>query len=208
MKHAYLIGLLLLTGCSTTTTVSDSVSDGYYGVKDAVRDTASGTKSAVKNTALAVKAGAVEAYDHTSNLLGAAKDGMYHNTDRLADWMRPPAPPAPPLPIAASYCYKALQDVLCYRQPMPGWEHRLLAYQGTNAAPPSAAKIIPLPQQQASAAEPVEKKLAGSTPVFDKIPSADDGKALDPNAVIDPNSPTMVDPTHEQLPNPANSPQM
>lgn len=41
----------------------------------------------------------------------------------------------PPKVVPSTYCYRAQGDALCYGQPVPGWEHRLIGYQGTDAAP-------------------------------------------------------------------------
>lgn len=39
--------------------------------------------------------------------------------------------PATPLPTSqARYCYKSLQDIICYHKPIPGQEDRLVAWQG------------------------------------------------------------------------------
>lgn len=42
-------------------------------------------------------------------------------------------------PIPPSYCYRVLQDIVCYSEPLPGAESRLVAAQGTqNSIAPSA----------------------------------------------------------------------
>lgn len=48
-------------------------------------------------------------------------------------------PPAPPeiKAIPPSYCYRVMQDILCYRDPRPGAEGRLVAYQGEVGAEPA-----------------------------------------------------------------------
>lgn len=34
-------------------------------------------------------------------------------------------------PVAERYCYRLMQDITCYAQPVPGAETRLVAYQGS-----------------------------------------------------------------------------
>lgn len=51
--------------------------------------------------------------------------------DALVSFFGPdPVTQMPPPPaVESAYCYKTSADVLCYRQPLPGQESRLVAYQ-------------------------------------------------------------------------------
>jgi len=157
----------------------------------------------VKDTAVAVKDGTVEAAGHAGNLANAAKEGTYGLTDHVADWMRPEAKPMP-RPITARYCYSALQDILCYRQPMPGWEHRLVAYQPGTADPPLPAMMQPLPTHEVDVNMLPKNRAANAQPVFATPPSEISAaeKAADPQPAA------SVDATHEQLPDPVMAPQL
>jgi hypothetical protein len=130
------------------------------------------------------------------------RDGVKRTNRRLRDWWLTPLPPEPePLPVQASYCYRVLQDVLCYRDPMPGWEHRLVAYQGTGALPPAPAITRPLPRLAERPAPSAAERLAGSMPVFVNLPPEEKKEAAAPEAL-------SADPAHENLPNPMLSPQL
>jgi len=177
---------IALAGCTTVDETADSVS---------------------KETVAIVKAGTVEAADHAGNLGGAVKDGFYQTTDHIADWIRPSAPKTPQ-PIAASYCYHVYQDILCYRRPMPGWEHRLAGYQPLTADPPSPAMMQPLPQRALDASRLPANRVAGSKPVFTALPAqaAEVEKPAEEPAT--PAAAAASEATHEQLPDPALAPQL
>jgi len=159
-------GSFLLSGCVVTrdtySSVKENINDGY----PAAKDTLSQTKS------------------HLGNLADAAREDTYASIDHIAGWMRPKKV-KPNLPVEASYCYSAYQDILCYRSPMPGWEYRLVSYQGTDAAPPPAAMMQPMPKQQADAGMAPEKRVASTKPVFEKIPPPPESKIVDPEKMID-----------------------
>lgn len=215
-----ILSLLALSACSSGHDAGDTASAAAEAVGDEL----------------------AEAGAHFSNFGDGAKQGFYGGLDRMADWMRPVPKPGPPQPIAASYCYTVLQDIMCYRKPMPGWEHRLVAYQGTNAPAPPPALMEPLPKRQdeivlakveekpadkkpeetkdSEKKEPEKKEAPKKTdvkkdegakraeaakPVFDEIPNAAEHEApKDENSA----TPTIVDPTHEQLPDPSLAPQL
>ena len=131
------------------------------------------------------------------------KDSIYETTYQVQEWaFTPPAKKGEPLPVANRYCYHAQTDVLCYRQPMPGWEGRLVAYQGTDAQPPPppVMQLLPKPAKDMSMAP--ENRIATSKPVFKEAPVAEEPVAKDPTAPELPNS------LNEQLPNPSQSPQL
>jgi|GEM_PF-1901742 len=133
----------------------------------------------------------------------SVRDNAKRTGEKLRSWWITPPPAKPgPRAIASSYCYKTLQDVLCYGQPMPGWEHRLIAYQGTTAAPPAQALMQPLPKRIVNPDVLPENRVANARPVFTSLPPAP--KEEEKNT----NEPAVLDPTREQLPNPTFSPQL
>jgi hypothetical protein len=127
------------------------------------------------------------------------RDNVQKAVGKARKWLltRPEAPQ--PVAVPASYCYKVLQDVLCYRQPMPGWEHRLVAYQGTYAAAPPVALTRPLPSVGANTTAVATK----SQPVFVEMPVE---PAKDPQKDVA--DAVSMDAAHETLPDPASSPQL
>jgi hypothetical protein len=139
------------------------------------------------------------------------RKNLWRGTRELRDWLLTPPPPEVPTPVRTSYCYSAFQDVLCYRQPVPGWEHRLVAYQGTNAAPPPVAVTQELKSHASSDQMLPQNRVANAKPVFVTIPpevkgteSAKADAAATPPAAAE----AVVDPAHETLPNPALAPQL
>lgn len=130
-----------------------------------------------------------------------ARDGIKQTAHRLREWWLTPLPEEHLHAVPPSYCYKALQDVMCYRQPMPGWEHRLVGYQGTNAEPPPAVVTKLLPQRQADSMKQAENRIANTKPVFVTLPP--DDKKQEQTA-----DPVAVDSSHENLPDPTLAPQL
>lgn len=61
---------------------------------------------------------------------------IYETKERIRDLVtyRPKSKALKPVP--PSYCYRVMQDILCYRDPQPGAESRLVAYQGTEEVAP------------------------------------------------------------------------
>lgn len=130
------------------------------------------------------------------------KDNVYHTSDRIQQWaMTPPVDERAPKAIPASYCYTVLQDVVCYRQPMPGWENRLVAYQGTAAQPPQPAIMQPMPIKQTDLSSLPANRAVNAKPVFVSIPA--DIKETDK----DKESQEVIT-THEQVIDPALAPQL
>lgn len=122
---------------------------------------------------------------------------------QMREWWLTPLPPEPELTaVPPSYCYKVLQDVLCYRQVMPGWEQRLVGYQGTHAETPPAVVTKMLPLRTVDGAKQAELRAVNSKPVFVSIPPEE--KKED----VMPQDPTNIDAAHENLPDPALAPQL
>src|SRR5690606_1557085 len=72
--------------------------------------------------------------------------------------------------VPTSYCYTVMQDIVCYRQPMPCWEGRLVGYQGTGDAPPPIVSTMPLPKLAQNAANLPENRLMTTKPAFKQLP--------------------------------------
>ena len=137
------------------------------------------------------------------SLATSLKDNVYETTYRVKDWaMTPPPKRGEPLQVADSYCYRALQDILCYSQPMNGWENRLVAYQGTNAKPPAPPRMQLLAKSKDDDSSLPVNRVAGSKPVFTTLPALP--KEGEKNA--DPLQPT--DSSHEILPDPSLAPEL
>ena len=123
---------------------------------------------AAENTAGAVAANNL----HTANKYATlAKDNLYKTSYQIQKWVAtPPEAPKPPRAIEQTYCYKSFHDILCYRAPLPGAEHRLIAYQGTGAEPPPQAVTELLPTQTMDANQLPQNRVANARPVFIGLP--------------------------------------
>lgn len=150
---------------------------------------------------------ACAAKDTAQYLLDTGKDNIKLTYQQSKKWLETPVNgQGAPQPVASSYCYHTLQDIVCYRQPMPGWEARLVAYQGTNAAPPAPAVMQLMPKPVKDARLKPENRIANTKPVFDKIPEAPKDDAITIDGAISPVP--VMNPALEQLPDPALSPQL
>jgi hypothetical protein len=109
----------------------------------------------------------------------------------------------------SSYCYRTNADVLCYSQPMPGWERRLIGYQGTHAAPPAPVAMQLLPTNAVNESNLPENRIANAKPVFKEIPAE---VKEEPKSVIDPQNPDAAaaasENVHEPIADPMLSPQL
>ena len=130
------------------------------------------------------------------------RDNVKKTGAKIQEWWFTPLPSTEPLPVASSYCYKAQTDILCYRQPMPGWEHRLVAYQGTGAAPPPPATMQLMPQKANDNSKLAENRLANVKPIFVELPPEPK------QAPKDASQPTTDDHSQEVLPDPTLTPQL
>ncbi len=138
-----------------------------------------------------------------TDVASTARDNIAKTGERMRKWLIEPRPaPKPDNSIASAYCYHAQTDVLCYRQPMVGWENRLVAYQGTNAVSPDPAQTKPLPKRELVVEVSPEHKVANAKPVFTELPVPP--KPEEKNSDQAP----VLDASHEQLPNPSMSPQL
>ena len=134
---------------------------------------------------------------------GDLRDNVKQTNEHIRDWLITPLPSKEKQPMPARYCYKVLQDILCYRAPMQGWENKLVGYQGKDAAPPPAAtmQLLPLRDNNVANTKPLNNAPV-SKPVFVGIPSAiKEVKNTEVNAA-------SIDSAHETLPDSPLSPQL
>jgi hypothetical protein len=130
------------------------------------------------------------------------RDGVKRTAERTREWWLTPLPPKPPKhPVPPSYCYRVLQDVLCYRSPMPGWEYKLVGWQGTGAEAPAYAVTRPLPQPSSDTSNLPTNRVANAAPVFVAMPP-DDKQDKKGEELL------TIDSTNQPLPDPNASPQL
>lgn len=142
---------------------------------------------------------------HTTRVAGNVRDQVKKTAMKLREWWLTPLPNPPTPPVPPSYCYRVLQDVTCYREPVPALGTTLVGWQGDGAPPPPAVQTEPLPSigsivKKENSMSP-NSRLASAKPVFVTEPKkvkADDTPILD-------NTP---EPGSEPLPDPALSPQL
>ena len=130
------------------------------------------------------------------------KTNVYETSYKIKDWaMTPPASNKDPKEVANAYCYQVLQDILCYRQPMPGWENKLVGYQGTHATTPPPAQMQLMAKSKEDPAIMPANKVASAKPVFTTLP--DVPKPVEKNTDAAP-----IDASHEALPDPSKAPEL
>lgn len=135
------------------------------------------------------------------------RDGFHRSVDRFERWwFTPPPEENGKRAIPASYCYNSFQDVLCYRQPMPGWEHRLVGYQGTAAVPPPPAVMEPLPVRAQEKPSTSAGRIANAQPVFTEMPVME--KEAESTQTQEEGDSAAPDVSHQTLPDPALAPQL
>lgn len=133
------------------------------------------------------------------------RDGVRATTRRAKEWWfyDPEAEKQTGgTPVPPSYCYTVMQDIVCYPGPIPGWEHRLVGYQGTLAKAPPVVATKPLPKLAAEGDIPADTRLKSAAPVFKEIPE-EVKKEREDSA-----QPPAGDTAQETLPDPLMSPQL
>ncbi|MGE3714272.1 MAG: hypothetical protein AB7F82_07065 [Alphaproteobacteria bacterium] len=101
------------------------------------------------------------------------RDNVRHNSRKLKEWwFYDPAKERVKNEhaIAPSYCYAVMQDIVCYPAPMPGWEARLVGYQGSAPIAVAVVKTEPVPHLPKTDRITPEDRLKKADPVFDAIP--------------------------------------
>ena len=133
------------------------------------------------------------------------KQNMETTEEHWDKWSTP-TPKKGKQPVPVSYCYRSLQDILCYRQPMPGWEARLVGYQGTGAMPPEYAQTQPLARRISTTSMlPANRAQSAKPLVVGEVPKP---KSDEEQTMTDDPAALAADPIHESLPDPVSSQQM
>jgi hypothetical protein len=136
------------------------------------------------------------------------RDNVRYSSRKMKEWwFYDPNKPEQKQMVGLSYCYRALQDVLCYRQPVPGWEYRLVGYQGTGATPPPPSITQPLPKIAMQADNPAASRVASSQPVFKAMPQDAPEEKKDV-AEGEEGAEVQTPSAQELLPDPALAPQL
>lgn len=113
---------------------------------------------------------------NTSRVADNVRDGIKRTNNKIRDWWITPLPTAKKHAVPTRYCYRVLQDILCYRDQRVGWENKLVGYQGDNAEPPTppTMKVMALRPDNPDAHPAVRAEKA--KPVFASIPQDDKDK--------------------------------
>jgi hypothetical protein len=141
---------------------------------------------------------------HSMRIANNVRDQVKTTSMKLREWWLTPPENEIPRPVPPSYCYRVMQDILCYRDPMPGQTHMLVGYQGDDVAPPPLAQTKALPAsrvQKQAASTTGAARVANAKPVFVSIPT---------QAKEDTDGTLSATPQvgSEPLPDPALSPQL
>lgn len=113
---------------------------------------------------------------NASRVADNVRDSIKRTNNRIREWWITPLPVAKKHPMPTRYCYRVLQDIVCYREQREGWESKLVGYQGENAEPPRPAtmKVMALRPENPDANPAV--RAAKAKPVFASIPENDKDK--------------------------------
>lgn len=181
MRHIVIAGILLLSACASETHPGPMTQEEYF----------EGAKVAEEKVA-AVGQGFADTF----------RDNFHKTGRQIKQWWFTRPEKQDKQSVPPSYCYHVHQDVLCYRQPMPGSEHRLIGYQGTYAAPPPPSVMRLLPTGGADKSQLPANRVATSKPVFGEIPSDLQEERKEHQEEAEPEA------AHEILPDPALAPQL
>ena len=139
---------------------------------------------------------------HAMRIANNVRDQTKRTSMKVREWALTPLPEEIPRQLKDSYCYRILQDIVCYRQPVVGWTHKLVGYQGSTAFEPPVAQTQPVPELKAEkeiAAAMPAARLQSAKPVFVTVP---------PKIKENTQEALVPDVNSEPLPNPALSPQL
>ena len=203
MRVIYIIPFLMLTGCGfAPTDIAIGAGATYALFGDEIEEIETEELKDPKTYRDAVPP---QAKSSAKRVATNVRDNVRHNSKKLKEWwFYDPDKGKHKQAIATSYCYSVLQDIVCYRQPMPGWEHKLVGYQGTGALPPPTATTEPLPTLAQNAAKLPENRLTTTKPVFKEMPAELEKEKKDTGDLTMP----VTDSAQEILPDPNNSPQL
>lgn len=136
-----------------------------------------------------------------------ARENLYKTSYKVQEWAMTKPKPHVPSDIGQRYCYKSFHDILCYRAPLPGAEHRLVSYQGTHAEPPPQPVMTLLPTRDYDPSQQPASRVANARPVFVGLPPG-----VSPNDTPQEPEPIPADipieEIPEELPNPVLVPQL
>jgi hypothetical protein len=142
---------------------------------------------------------------HSVRVASNVRDSVKRTSMKLREWWLTPLPEERPRAVPASYCYKVLQDIVCYRDPVPGNTHNLVGWQGDGAKEPPVAQTLVMPMERVEAqnmANKGEERIKSAKPVFAAIPEREkkenEGQAVDATPTVG----------SEPLPDPTLSPQL
>ncbi len=183
--HRVLIVFSLLLLCSCTHFEQDKEVVKEQAKKDAKQVEANVTKNSMR-------------------VADNVRDSIKRTGERMREWWITPLPNPQKHAMPTRYCYRVLQDILCYRDQMPGWENKLVAYQGEGAAPPTPATMKLMPLRADNQNSPVGKKLENLNPVFVSIPP-EVKEQKNPDA---PANPVAIEPAYETIQDSVMSPQL
>ena len=142
---------------------------------------------------------------HSTRIANNTRDSIKRTSMKLREWWLTPLPEQVPRQVKTAYCYKVWQDITCYREPLPGKTHMLVAYQGDGAKAPPVAQTEALPQiriEKQATSTTGEARVAAAKPVFGAIPEQ---PKADPAAQTIDATPAVGS---EPLPDPSLSPQL
>lgn len=148
-KIVVISALLLLSAC-------DHFDEDSKAVSDQTRKDAKQVETNVGNNA--------------TRVANNVRDQIKRTGEHVRNWWITPLPSNARQPLPPRYCYRVLQDILCYRAQMPGWEDKLVAYQGDGAAPPTPPTMRLMPLRTDSKSISPEKRIENVKPVFVSIP--------------------------------------
>ena len=134
------------------------------------------------------------------------KDNVHNTAERVEGWLMTPPEKKPKQAVPTSYCYQSFQDILCYRQPMPGWESRLVGYQGTGAKPPQVAVMKALPTRATGVDMSPEMRAENAKPLVHK--NTQEAKPAEEEVASGEVKTITIDAAHESLPDPTLAPQL
>ncbi len=204
MRVYYILPFLMLTGCGippSDIAIGGAVSYALFG--DEIEEI---KQEDLKDPKTYTDAVPPQAKSSAKQVATNVRDNVRHNTKKLKEWWfyDPEKDRKHARAIPVSYCYAVMQDIVCYRQPMPGWETRLVGYQGTGAEPPPVATTKPLPTLAQNSAKLPENRLLSTKPVFEKIPADLEKEKKETDGFTMP----VTDAAQEILPDPTSAPQL
>jgi hypothetical protein len=140
----------------------------------------------------------------TMRVADNVRDSIKRTGERMREWWITPLPNPQKHAMPVRYCYRVLQDILCYRDQMPGWENKLVAYQGDGAAPPTPATMKLMPLRSDNKNSVPDKRLESLKPVFVSIPP----EVREQKSQAAPANPAAIEPAYEAIQDSVLSPQL